>query len=40
MANSGTEGRNSDIGALSDFSDDDEETEVEHQIIITTIQRG
>ena len=31
MVHSGTDGRNSDIGALSDFSDDDEETEVEHQ---------
>ena len=27
--NSGTDGRNSDIGVLSDFSDDDEETRVE-----------
>ena len=26
MVHSGTDGRNSDIGALSDFSDDDEET--------------
>ena len=31
MVHSGTDGRNSDIAALSDFSDDDEETEVEHQ---------
>ena len=31
MVHSGSDGRNSDIGALSDFSDDDEETEVEHQ---------
>ena len=29
MVHSGTDGRNSDIGALSDFSDDDEETGVE-----------
>ena len=29
MVHSGTDGRNSDIGALSDFSDSDEETEVE-----------
>ena len=28
MVHSGTDGRNSDIGALSDFSDDDEETGV------------
>ena len=32
MVNSG----NSDIGALSDFSDDDEETEVEHQTVPRT----
>ena len=36
MVNSGTDGRNSDIGALSDFSDDDEETEVEHQTVPRT----
>ena len=28
MVHSGTDGRNSDIGTLSDFSDSDEETEV------------
>ena len=31
MVYSGTDGRNSDIAAMSDFSDDEEETEVEHQ---------
>ena len=31
MVHSGTDGRNSDIGALSDFSDDDEETGVEQR---------
>ena len=36
MVNSGSVGRNSDIGALSDFSDDDEETEVEHQTVPRT----
>ena len=31
MVHSGTDGRNSDIGALLDFSDDDEETGVEQR---------
>ena len=34
MVHSGTDGRNSDIGAMSDFSDDNEETGVEQRSVV------